>query len=156
VGKYLQSAETLTLDVTDPMAAERAMATAGAVLAGGVSVRCLIVDDNAPYVAVARRVLERDGVTVVGVASTTADALEQADATRPDVTLVDVKLGDEDGFELARRLADRGDGRAHRVILMSAYSQVDLREFIAASPAIGFLPKTALTVRAVAHLVAAG
>ncbi|HEX3286600.1 MAG TPA: hypothetical protein VHT50_18605 [Mycobacterium sp.] len=37
--------------------------------------RCLIVDDNAGFVAAARRLLEADGISVVGSASSSAEAV---------------------------------------------------------------------------------
>ena len=54
--------------------------------------------------------LEREGVTVVGMASSIAEALRQARALRPDLILVDIGLGDESGFDLARLLAQDGQG----------------------------------------------
>ena len=65
--------------------------------------RCLLVDDSQAF----RRavLLEREGLTVAGVASSIAGALRQARALRPDLILVDIGLGDESGFELARLLA---------------------------------------------------
>jgi two-component system, NarL family, nitrate/nitrite response regulator NarL len=39
-----------------------------------VQIRCLIVDDNQPFLDAARLLLEREGVDVVGVATTTAEA----------------------------------------------------------------------------------
>jgi len=117
-----------------------------------VPVRCLIVDDNVQFLEAARRLLERDGLTVVGVASTILEALERADEVRPDVVLVDIELGDEDGFDLARRLAEPGEGQAHRVILVSTYDEADFQDLIAASPAIGFLSKQGLTARAVQQI----
>jgi DNA-binding NarL/FixJ family response regulator len=114
-----------------------------------VPVRCLIVDDNVQFLEAARRLLERDGLTVVGVASTILEALEQAAAIQPDIVLVDIELGDEDGFDLARRLAEPADGPAYRVILVSTYDEADFQDLIAASPAIGFLSKQGLTARAV-------
>ncbi len=38
---------------------------------------------------------------MVGVASSIAEALQQARVLRPDVILVDIGLGDESGFDLA-------------------------------------------------------
>ena len=46
------------------------------------------------------------GSTSSGVASDSAEAIRLVVELRPDVTLVDIDLGDEDGFELARRLSD--------------------------------------------------
>jgi len=37
--------------------------------------------------------LERQGTTVVGVASTSAQALQQATQLRPDIALLDIDLG---------------------------------------------------------------
>ena len=67
--------------------------------------RCLLVDDNSAFVETARLLLAREGVVVAGTASSIAEALRQVGALRPDVVLVDIALGDENGFELARRLA---------------------------------------------------
>jgi DNA-binding NarL/FixJ family response regulator len=74
--------------------------------------RCLLVDDNDAFLETARDLLERQGVQVAGVASNIAGALRQARALRPDVVLVDIGLGEESGFELARLLAADGqDGQ---------------------------------------------
>ena len=76
--------------------------------------RCLIVDDSAHFVAAARGLLEREGVAVVGVASTGADALRCFEELRPDVTLVDVHLGGESGFDVAEQLHRASDRRPLR------------------------------------------
>jgi two-component system, NarL family, nitrate/nitrite response regulator NarL len=110
--------------------------------------RCLIVDDNAEFLVAAREMLERDGLQVVGVASTTEDALAQAGALRPDVALVDVFLGPECGFELAALLvSERAASPAPVVVLMSTYGHRDLADLIAASGAAGFLSKSELSGR---------
>ena len=75
--------------------------------------RCLIVDDSEHFVAAARSMLEREGVTVVGAASTGTDALRCFERLRPDVTLVDLDLGDESGFDVAEQL-HRAAGRQAR------------------------------------------
>ena len=114
--------------------------------------RCLIVDDSSRFLAAARGLLERQGMTVVGVASTSAEALQRVRQLRPDVTLVDLDLGGESGLELARRLRDQ-DGQVP-VILISTHAEQDYAELIAASPAIGFLPKTTLSADAIRALLA--
>jgi len=45
-----------------------------------VAVRVLIVDDNLQFLDAARVLLEREGLTVAGVASTRAEALQQVEA----------------------------------------------------------------------------
>jgi DNA-binding NarL/FixJ family response regulator len=116
--------------------------------------RCLIVDDSARFLDAARALLERQGVTVVGVASSSAEALQRAEELRPDVTLLDIDLGGESGLELARRLHGQASPAPAPVILISTHAEQDYAELIAASPAIGFLPKTALSAAAIRDLLA--
>ena len=118
-----------------------------------VVLRCLIVDDSEPFLASATRLLSAQGVEVVGRASDGAEALRLAQTLEPDVVLVDVQLGVEDGLALTRRLS--ATAHAPRLILISSYPQDDLAELIADSPAIGFLPKSALDARAIARLASA-
>jgi DNA-binding NarL/FixJ family response regulator len=115
--------------------------------------RLLMVDDSSKFLAAARCWLERQGITVVGVASTVAQALQQAEALRPDVVLVDIDLGGESGFELASQLQGNAGVDSSRVILTSAYAEEDYAELIAASPAVGFLSKTALSGQRIRELV---
>lgn len=105
--------------------------------------RCLIVDDSSSFRDAARAMLERADFVVVGTAADAREAVEQADALRPDVALVDVDLGADNGFDLAERLS----GTA--VILTSTHDEQDFADLIDASPAVGFLPKLALSPIAV-------
>ncbi len=115
-------------------------------------VRCLIVDDNRGFLEAARTLLEREGVTVAGVASTSAEAVRGTETLRPDIVLVDVSLGDESGFALARRLlADHDHGAT--VVLISTHPETDLADLIALSPAAGFLAKSELSADAIRSLL---
>jgi DNA-binding NarL/FixJ family response regulator len=116
--------------------------------------RCLIVDDSPRFLDVARSLLERQGISVVGVASTSAEAFERAAELRPDVTLVDIELGDESGLELVRQLGRRGDVAPSSLILISAHAEQDYLDLIAASSAAGFLSKFALSADAIRDLLA--
>jgi DNA-binding NarL/FixJ family response regulator len=116
--------------------------------------RCLIVDDSPRFLDAARGFLERQGVTVVGVASNSAEALQRAGELRPDVALLDIDLDGESGLELARRLHGQASTAATPVILISTHAEQDYGELIAASPAVGFLSKTALSAAAIRDLLA--
>jgi CheY-like chemotaxis protein len=118
-----------------------------------MSIRCLLVDDNEAFLKAASVHLQREGLTVVGVASNSAEALRQARALRPDVILVDIGLGDESGFDLARLLARDGQGGGAEVILISARAETDYAELIADSPAAGFLVKSELSAQAIARIL---
>jgi CheY-like chemotaxis protein len=115
--------------------------------------RCLIVDDSTDFVNAACGLLERHGITIVGVASTSAEALRCFEELRPDVTLVDVHLGRENGFELAEQLHRSGLSGQSPVIIISTHAEQDFTDMIATSPAIGFLTKIALTPDAIRDLV---
>jgi len=112
----------------------------------------LIVDDHPSFRASARRMLEADGYQVLGEAEDGAAALAAVEQLRPDLVLLDVRLPDIDGFEVARRLLD-ADGRAPQIVLTSSNDPADLGEAIGASGARGFIPKGELTGTAVAALL---
>ncbi|HEX2808065.1 MAG TPA: response regulator, partial [Kineosporiaceae bacterium] len=59
--------------------------------------RCVIVDDSPAFLAAARGLLERQGLSVVAVASSGTQALRVAGELRPDVVLLDVGLNGESG-----------------------------------------------------------
>jgi CheY-like chemotaxis protein len=113
-----------------------------------MALQCLIVDDNQEFLDAARTLLEREGLTIAGVASTGADALRQVEELRPDVVLVDVSLGDENGIEVARRLV-----AAPAVILISTRSEADFADVAAPRPVVGFLSKSNLSAAAVIGLL---
>jgi len=115
----------------------------------------LIVDDNPGFLHVARMLLEQEGMRVVGVASSGAEAVRLAEDLHPDVTLLDIDLGEESGFDVARQLADDRRNHAGHVILVSAYAEDEFLDLIAASPVIGFLRKPALSVEAIESLLRA-
>jgi DNA-binding NarL/FixJ family response regulator len=122
-------------------------------IAVGCDMRCLIVDDSADFRDAASAMLERAGISVVGKASNSAEALGYYEDLHPDVALVDIDLGGEDGFALAE-LLDRvsAASTALAVILVSTYAESDLEEMINASPAVGFLQKFSLSPDAIREL----
>jgi CheY-like chemotaxis protein len=121
-----------------------------------MALRCLLVDDSPAFLAAARGLLERQGITVAGVASTGAEALQRVAELRPDVVLVDIDLGGESGLDVAGRLHRDGGAAAPPVILISTYPEEDYVDLIAASPAVGFLPKIELSAAAIRDLLDGG
>ena len=111
--------------------------------------RCLLVDDNAAFLETARSLLTRDGLTVTGTASSSAEAMRQAGELRPDIALVDIGLGAENGFDLARDLAARGIA----VIMTSTRAGDDYADLIAESRAAGFLAKAELSAAEILRLL---
>jgi DNA-binding NarL/FixJ family response regulator len=112
-----------------------------------MTTRCVIVDDSHHFRSAAGHMLQRGGMAVVGMASNTAEALATIHETRPDVALVDVRLGGECGFDLAERIAEAP--RNPVVILVSAHPEEDLAQ-AAACP---FLTKTELSGSAIHEIM---
>jgi DNA-binding NarL/FixJ family response regulator len=112
----------------------------------------LVVDDHPVFRAVARRLVEAAGMTVVGEADTAAGALVAASDLRPDLVLLDVRLPDGDGFEVAR-----GFGVAGVDTVTVLVSSIDEPTYPALAERVGaaaFLAKSSLTSAALVGLLA--
>jgi len=126
----------------------------GARLAGlrPPPVHILVIEDHDDTRDVLDMLLRTEGYEVT-LAVDGQDGLEKYRRRPPDIVLVDIVLGSESGFDLARKLtAATGPPRA-AVILISTYSEEDFMDLIVASPAIGFLPKGKLSARAIEDLL---
>lgn len=99
----------------------------------------LVVDDHGGFRATARRLLERDGWSVVGEAIDGRTGIAAAAALAPDVVLLDIGLPDVDGFAVAERLA--GAAHAPSIVLISSRDAETYRDRVRSSPARAFLPK---------------
>jgi two-component system OmpR family response regulator len=71
------------------------------------AVRLLVVDDEAYITDLVATALRYEGFDVA-TAANGREALTQVDSFRPDVIVLDIMLPDLDGFEVQRRLVDRG------------------------------------------------
>lgn len=114
--------------------------------------RCLIVDDSSAFGDAARRILAGSGVDVVAAVATGAEALRYTRTLRPDIVLVDVDLGDENGFDVAEDI-HRQISPCPAVIMISTHDQEDFADLTAASPALGFLPKMSLSAAAIRRFI---
>jgi len=87
--------------------------------------RCLLVDDEPHAIATLQRLLaSQRGIEVVGHAHSVASAREACLALRPDLILLDVKLGDGSGFDLLAALEVPPE-----VIFTTAYDEHAVRAF---------------------------
>jgi DNA-binding NarL/FixJ family response regulator len=108
----------------------------------GLPVRVLIVDDQPSFRELAREVLRRRGYTVVGEAGCSASAIDTAQRLEPDAVLLDVRLGDESGFEVAWALGRKCPRAA--VLLVSNQDYGHCRERLRFCGARGFVLKSRL------------
>ncbi len=111
----------------------------------------LIVDDHEDFRAAARSLIELEGFEVVGEAADVVGALAEVAALRPDIVLLDIQLPDGDGFSAAEQLAMLPD--PPKVVLVSSRDAASYGPRLIQTPARGFLPKSALSGKALAALV---
>jgi len=82
-----------------------------------MAIRCLIVDDHTLFREGLRRVLDSEpDIQVVGEARDASEAIEQAQALKPDVVLMDIGMPGLSSFEASRRIT-----RGRRVIFLTMY-----------------------------------
>jgi CheY-like chemotaxis protein len=116
--------------------------------------RCLLVDDSMRFLEAASRVLEGQGLAVVGVASTSAEALARVRELEPDVAVVDIHLNGESGFDLAWQLAATSEGASTSTVLTSTRGESDFADLVAVTPVLGFISKNELSAGAIRDFLA--
>ncbi len=114
----------------------------------------LIVDDSPTFRSAARLLLESEGYEVLGEAGDGKTAVACASRLKPELVLLDVKLPDTDGFDVAGRLSRRDDGPG--VILVSSHDLSDFGSLVEQSGARGFVAKSDLSGPAIAALLDGG
>lgn len=78
----------------------------------------LLVDDSASMLILEREILGAEPYDLV-VARNGRNALDQADAERPDLILLDVVMPDMNGLEVCRRLREREATRSTPIIMVT-------------------------------------
>ncbi len=112
--------------------------------------RVLVVDDSAWLRQSIRVALERAGLIVVGEAADGGQALAQAEAQRPDVVLMDLRMPGMDGIETTRALRQRQPGTY--VVLWTGEDDAQLASAIRESGADAGVAKGVCTVDLIATL----
>ena len=110
-----------------------------------MTLRVVVADDQALVRAGFRGIVAATpGFSVVGEASTGADAVEEARRTQPDVVLMDVRMPVMDGIEATRRITGSAATAGVRVLILTTF---DLDEYVYSAlraGASGFLLKSTL------------
>ena len=115
---------------------------AGGTLVNEMSVRVLIVDDQAPFRMAARMVVEAtDGFDVVGEAETGEESVTMAADLTPDLVLMDVNLPGTNGLDATRQILAASE--AVVVLLLSTYEEEEYAPKAAECGASSYIPKSA-------------
>lgn len=102
------------------------------------SLRVLIVEDDTLVGMGLKAQLQKLGHTVVGHAADATEATEMFGREQPDLVLMDIRLNDADGIDLASQLLRQ---RRCPMIIISAYSDKALIDRAAEAGVFGYLIK---------------
>lgn len=114
-------------------------------------VRVAVVDDQAPFRAAARAVIDRaDGFELVGEAGDGAAALALLADQPVDLVLMDIKMPVLDGIAATARISAEHPGVV--VCLLSSHDRSALPDDLVTCGAAAFVPKEELSPRLLADL----
>jgi CheY-like chemotaxis protein len=106
--------------------------------------KVLVVDDVPETRELLRFLLQDEGITVVGEAGTGEQALEQAQALRPDVVLMDMMMPGMDGVSATRAIVEALP--ATKIVMLSYCDDPKLREAAFTAGAFDYFIKDQSTV----------
>ncbi|HEX3705039.1 MAG TPA: response regulator transcription factor [Mycobacteriales bacterium] len=115
-----------------------------------MALRTVLVDDDDRFRAMARRLLESEGIEIVAEVATGGATLDAVRTCQPDVVLLDIGLADVDGTDVARQLQSECPGIA--VVLIST-REAEYGSRVAAGIAAGYLPKDELSLAAITDVL---
>ena len=107
----------------------------------------LLVDDHAGFRAFARGLIIDAGYSVIAEAADGSAALRAAELLHPEIVVLDIRLPDMSGLEVARRMNAGPD--APVVILISSGDRRDYEQVAREAGARGFIAKADLTAASV-------
>ena len=103
-------------------------------------IKVLIIDDHAVLRTALGLVLSsHDGMSLVGEAGTSEEAISLAKEKQPDIILLDVDLGDESGLDLLPEL--RSVSANSRVIMLTGVREVSIHQKAVERGALGIVRK---------------
>lgn len=101
----------------------------------------LVVDDDWMNREMMQAYLEREGFRVA-LAYDAESALETAAKLQPNLIMLDVRMGEKDGYEVCQELRLLEGSRSVPILMLSALSSDDARKKALDVGATGFITKT--------------
>ena len=108
-----------------------------------MTIRLILVDDDAPIRMALKMLLESDAdLEVVGEAANGVEALAMVDQLKPDIVLMDIRMPEMDGIEATRRISELFPGdEGPRVLVLTTFEQDEYVCQALQAGASGFLLK---------------
>ena len=110
-----------------------------------MTIRVVVVDDQALMRSAFRTILGAGGIEVVGEAATGDEGVEAAARLRPDVVLMDVRMPGRDGLDATAAIAATAaaTGTGTRVLVLTTFDHDEYLDGALRAGAAGFLLKNA-------------
>lgn len=105
-----------------------------------MAARILVVEDNQANITLFQYVLVAGGYTVL-LATSGEEGLSLAVEHRPDLVLLDLRLPEMDGYQVAATLRTHPELSATRIVALTASAMLGDRERIAAAGFDGYIQK---------------
>ena len=115
--------------------------------------RILLADDNPAILDVLKRMLQKD-FAIAGTASSAMSLLRQAPEIKPDVIILDVSLGDLNGFDVTRQL--RAGNCTAKIIFLTVHEDFEFVRAAFDAGASGYVFKSRMNTDLRAALDAVG
>ena len=87
--------------------------------------KILLAEDDPTMVALLKTLLTIEGFEVVTILDKAGDPVENIRREKPDVVLLDVYLGEQDGVELVRQMRQVPELKSVKVVMTSGMNKVD-------------------------------
>ena len=86
--------------------------------------RLVLIEDHQALREGLELLLDREGLVVVGTAGTAREGRDLVERLNPDVSVIDIRLGEDSGIKLTAELVDAEPDR--RIVLYTGSNDVDL------------------------------
>ena len=115
-----------------------------------MSISVLICDDLPSVQSMLRRMIEREGLRVSGVASTADEVVERYRAERPDIVLLDLRMPGAIGLSVLRTILT--EDRTARVVMCSGTGDPEVQRAAMQMGAVDWVLKPVYTQSLIARL----
>jgi len=87
--------------------------------------KILLADDDDTMVALLKTLLGLEGYQVATLMDKTGDILENIRLAKPDVLLIDIFLGDQNGLEIVRQIRNSPEFKALKIVMASGIDKTE-------------------------------
>lgn len=117
--------------------------------------RVLLADDNPAILDILKRMLQKD-FAIAGVATNATMVLQEAPSVNPDIIILDISLGDLNGFDVTRQL--RAEQCNAKIIFLTVHEDFEFIRAAFDAGASGYVFKSRMStdLRAALQAVQSG